>query len=346
MSAHYSRRDFLKLGSLSLAGLAFRPFYGTNQETDYGDLGRVAIYSVSVYSEPSDKSQIVFQRYRDEVFHIFEKIVSESGPSYNPIWYRVWGGYIHSAHIQQVQIQHNQVLSTIPEKGQLAEVTVPLSQALRYNRYSGWNPVYRLYYESLQWIIGIDEGPDGDAWYKLRDELLGVEYHVPAIHLRPIPPEEYSPLSADILPEKKRIEVSIARQYLTAFEDNKIVFETKISSGVPDRNPQPGKIPTDTPTGRFHVQSKLPSKHMGDGHLTSDPEAYELPGVPWTSFFEPQTGVAFHGTYWHQNYGIPMSHGCINMKPKEALWVYRWTNPAPEPGSWETRGYGTLVIVS
>lgn len=346
MSSVFSRRDFLKFSGFSLAGLAFRPFFGENQELIHGDLGRVAIYSVSVYKEPWDKSQILFQRYRDEIVNIYEEVISDQGPGYNPRWYRVWGGYIHSAHIQRVEVNLNPVLNTLPEKGQLAEVTVPLTQALRYNRYTGWQPVYRLYFESLQWITGIDEGPNGEAWYKLRDELLGVEYHVPAIHLRPILPQEYAPLASDVSPEKKRIEISLARQYLTAYEGERIVFETKISSGVPDRNPQPDRIPTNTPTGRFHIQSKLPSKHMGDGHLTSDPEAYELPGVPWTSFFEPQTGVAFHGTYWHQNYGIPMSHGCINMKPKEALWVYRWTNPAPEPGAWETRGYGTLVIVT
>lgn len=346
MATKLSRRDFLKLTGLSLAGLAFRPFFGVNQDSGFGDLGRVAIYSVSVYAEPWDKSKILFQRYRDDLVNIYEDVVSEKGPGYNPLWYRVWGGYIHSAHIQKVRVQLNPVQEEIPEKGQLAEVTVPLSQALRYNQYTGWQPVYRLYFQSIHWITGLDEGPDGEPWYKLRDELLGVEYHVQAAHLRPILPDEYAPLSADVPPEEKRIEVSLARQHLTAYEGEKIVFETTISSGVPDRNPQPGQIPTQTPTGKFHVQSKLPSKHMGDGHLTSDPEAYELPGVPWTSFFEPKTGVAFHGTYWHHNYGVPMSHGCINMKPEEALWIFRWTTPAPVPGSWETRGYGTRVIVT
>ncbi len=148
-------------------------------------------------------------------------------------------------------------------------------------------------------------------------------------------------------PEKKRIEVSLARQEATAYEYDQVVFHTKISSGLPDnRKPEPGYIPTQTPVGEYRVQSKMPSKHMGDGRVTADIYAYELPGVPWTSFFVPETGVAFHGTYWHTNYGMMMSHGCINMKPEEARWVFRWCTPVTDEKTIEKTGYGTQVIVS
>jgi lipoprotein-anchoring transpeptidase ErfK/SrfK len=106
------------------------------------------------------------------------------------------------------------------------------------------------------------------------------------------------------------------------------------------------KIPTDTPTGTFHIESKMPSKHMGDGNLTADINAYELPGVPWVSFFEPVTGVGFHGTFWHDNFGMTMSHGCVNMRTAEARWIFRWATPTPAITDWEKRGYGTLVIVT
>lgn len=84
---------------------------------------------------------------------------------------------------------------------------------------------------------------------------------------------------------------------------------------------------------------------MGDGVFTDDIEAYELPGVPWASFFEPENGVAFHGTYWHQNHGVPMSHGCINMKTEEALWLFRWVTPAADLSKIYTVGYGTQVLI-
>ena len=107
----------------------------------------------------------------------------------------------------------------------------------------------------------------------------------------------------------------------------------------------PGQIPTATPKGRFNIRVKMPSKHMGDGNLTDDITAYELPGVPWNCFFH-ETGVATHGTYWHQNYGRKMSHGCVNMTPDEAKWLFRWTMPESTEEIWEQRGFGTPVYVT
>ena len=56
--------------------------------------------------------------------------------------------------------------------------------------------------------------------------------------------------------------------------------------------------------------------------------------------------MAFHGTYWHTNYGMMMSHGCINMKPEEARWIFRWCTPVTDEKTIEKTGYGTQVIVS
>lgn len=344
-----TRRDFLRLSVLSLGALgslAFRPADVWGSVDPNAKLGRVALFpSVSVYSEPNDKSTIICQRFRDEVINLYYEVRPDTGPDYNPLWYRVWQGYIHSAHIQEVQVRLNQPLEKLPEKGQLVEVTVPFTQSLRYSRYNGWMEFYRLYEQSLHWAVGVDEGPDGEPWYRLKDELLEIEYQVPAIHMRPVLTEEFSPLSPDVPPQDKRIEVSLGRQMLTAYEKDKIVLQTRISSGMKTPNLDKSETPTETPKGSFRVYSKMPSKHMGDGRLDVNLDAYELPGVPWVTFFE-QTGVAFHGTYWHQNFGIPMSHGCINMKTEEARWVYRWTTPMATDQDWERRGNGTLVVVA
>ena len=344
-----SRRDFLKLSAITLGAVttqAFRPFLGSETEQKSNLMARIAIDSVSVYSQPNDKSTILYQRYRDEIINVYAEVISEFGPGYNPLWYRVWGGYIHSAYLQRVAINYNTIHSDIPEEGVLGEITVPLTQTMRDRQGLGWEPVYRLYYQSTHWVMGIDEGPDKEPWYRLKDELLEVDYHVPASHVRIIPLEELTPLSPDVPPHLKRVEVSVAYQTLKAFESDQIVFETNISSGVPMRNPDPTLIPTDTPKGTFNVQSKLPSKHMGDGNLTSDIFAYELPGVPWTTFFEPVTGIAFHGTYWHHNFGMRMSRGCINMKTEEAKWIFRWCTPVNNGDKIEARGMGTKVIVT
>jgi hypothetical protein len=345
MQTRLTRRELLKLAGLSLTGLALTPFDIHDPSTDVGELVRVGTHSVSVYSQPWDKSRILFQRYRDDILHVYYEVTSEHGPTWNPLWFRVWGGYVHSANMQRVRYSLNPVVSQVPEKGMLVEVSVPKIQSLRFSRYTGWEPEYRLYYQSLHWAVGLDEGPDGEPWYRLRDELLGVEYDVPAAQMRPVQAEEIAPLSPNVPPEKKRIEVSLTLQTVIAYEGDQQVFKTRCSSGVPQRVKVPGEVPTDTPKGTFHIQNKMPSKHMGDGNLTSDVEAYELPGVPWVSFFEPLTGVAFHGTYWHMNYGVPMSHGCVNLSPQDALWIFRWSTPVAQVTEWDNRGMGTLVTV-
>ncbi|HEX2981336.1 MAG TPA: L,D-transpeptidase [Anaerolineaceae bacterium] len=329
-----------------MSSLAFRPYFPPGDDFPSGDIARVATTSVSVYKEPDDESPIVTQRYRDELVNVYAEVISEKGPAYNPLWYRVWRGYIHSAHMQKVQVKLNPVASSIPEGGRLGEITVPFTQSLRFAKPNTWSDnCYRLYYGSNHWIIGIDEGPDGDPWYRVHDELLEIAYHVPAVHMRIFRPEEFSPISPNVPWEKKKVEVSISKQELIAYEDGNVVLQTKISSGIPSLLPSPNGIPTATPTGDFNIMSKMPSKHMGDGHITNDLEAYELPGVPWVSFFT-EDGVAFHGTYWHNNFGVQMSHGCVNMRTEEAQWLYRWLLPAAESGDWEKRGYGTRVLIT
>jgi hypothetical protein len=349
MKHHFlSRRDFLKLNLAALGGLAFAPLARSWDEFSDGDLIRVAAKSVSVHRNPDDTSPIIRQQYRDDIVNVYQEVNSGT-PGYNPIWYRVWGGYLHRARLQKVKVIYNQPLNTIHQNGQLAEITVPYSQSMRYTSSKGWQPLYRLYYNTTHWIVGIDEGPDKLPWYRILDELLEINYHVPTTHLRPIPEEEWAPLSPEIPFEKKRIEVDLSRQFLTAYENNQAVFQTSISSGIPGMQ-SANQLPSATPRGEFNIQSKYPSKHMGDGSLASDIEAYELVGVPWTSFFT-STGYAFHGTYWHDNFGVPMSRGCVNMRPAEAMWLFRWAFPVSPPQEFKTpekvdrKGFGTAVKI-
>jgi lipoprotein-anchoring transpeptidase ErfK/SrfK len=350
MSKKLSRRAFLKLGAAAFTALPFNPFPLPQDEYDYpsGEIGRVAIPSISIFREAKVDAETVAYRFRDEIVHIVYELIPPTGPIWNPLWYRIWGGYAHSAYIQRAKIRFNTPLSTVRETGQLCEVTVPYTYTYRYDVYNGWVFNFRLYYKTTHWAIGIAEGPDKQPWYKLYDETY-VEYFVPASHMRPIPDTEISPISADVPWEKKRIEVSIQEQTLTAYEYDKIVLQTKISSGMPSYGETINGIPTDTPTGQFNILSKLPSKHMGDARLTGAPDAYNLPGVPWTLFFH-ETGVAFHGAYWHNNFGVRMSHGCVNMRPDDAKWLFRWCDPkfdvpVKERTGWEKRGYGTMINI-
>ncbi|HSG43607.1 MAG TPA: L,D-transpeptidase family protein [Anaerolineales bacterium] len=340
-----SRRDFLKLSASTMASLAFSPSLpGLGSFVDAEQV-RVATNSISVYSEPDDQSLIVRQHFRDDLLHIYKEI-DAGAPAYNPIWYRVWGGYIHRGRVQKVKTIFNKPLDNFPDESrQPAELTVPYSQAMRYSKAYGWQPNLRLYYGSVHWIDGMDEGPDGEPWYQVYDELIGIHYHIQAIHLRPIPFEEWSPISPEIALEDKRIEVDLGTQTMKAYEYDQMVFQTNISSGITTVKQNPNDLSTKTPTGEFRIITKYPSKHMGNGSLFATTDDYELPGVPWTTFFHA-AGYAFHGTYWHDNYGTPMSRGCVNMRIEEAKWLFRWVRPLHEPERIYTPGYGTLVVIT
>ncbi len=106
--------------------------------------------------------------------------------------------------------------------------------------------------------------------------------------------------------DNKKILVVLSEQKLYAFDGDKLLASFLISSGTADH---------PTVTGKFNVWIKLESTRMtGDG--------YDLANVPYTMYFKGSYGI--HGTYWHSNFGVPMSHGCINMKTDEAEWLYNW----------------------
>jgi LysM repeat protein len=128
-------------------------------------------------------------------------------------------------------------------------------------------------------------------------------------------PQPPTPTPAPSSGETKWIDISLSHQRLIAYEGNKVFLSALISSGVPSH---------PTVIGRFRIYMKLVSQRMvGPG--------YNLPNVPWVMYF--YDGYAIHGTYWHHNFGHPMSHGCINMTIEDAHKLYNW---APK---------GTLVVI-
>jgi hypothetical protein len=358
MRRRLARAEFLKLGGFSLAGLAFGPNFPQQPEQDQGLLARVASKQVDVRSRPNDEAPIVGNRFRDQLLHVYAELRPPDAPKfYNTLWYRVWGGYVHSAHLQIVAIRLQKPERYVPPGGQLGEITVPYTTAYQKDRWNNWSPWRgsRLYYTSTHWVTGIESGPDGQPWYQITSELSDSEiYYIPAEHLRFIRTEEWSPIATDVPPGRKRIEISLDEQVLRAFENDKLVLNVRISSGIPNSRLDKDEFPTGTPKGRFVIYSKMPSKHMGSvagGEEVEERGGFTLPGVPWTSFFKDPGGYAMHGTYWHNNFGVQMSHGCVNMRNEDARWLFRWSNPVfdptqiKSPRDWEQTGNGTQVLV-
>jgi hypothetical protein len=332
-----TRREFLQASSLGLAGIGLAS--GPARRLDFPpyQLGRVAEQFVDLHREPFFASEKVGRFVRDDVFPIQSAVIGDTLPEHNRVWYEIAGqGYVHSSPVQPVRDVRQTPAETIPEGGALGEVTIPFVDARRMASDLSFRS-YRYYYKCTFWIRGVQRDSAGRVWYRVWDDLREVDYFAYAEAFRLIPPEELAPLSPDVPLEEKRVEVDLARQWVRCYEGSQLIFTTKISSGW--------RYATGyylTPVGDFQTYHKRHSRHMAGGNLAT---GYDLPGVPWVAYINNQ-GISFHGTYWHNDFGRPRSHGCINMTPDAALWLSRWTQPPLPADAQEVRvGFGTTVSV-
>lgn len=117
----------------------------------------------------------------------------------------------------------------------------------------------------------------------------------------------------------KRLYVDLSQQKLLAFEGDRLVYEFPVSTGKW----------YSTPTGEFRIWTWLRYTRMSGGSKANG-TYYNLPNVPYTMYFANAAvpkwrGYGIHGAYWHNNFGTPMSHGCVNMKEADVAKIYEWT---------------------
>ena len=288
-----------------------------------GQQGRVIYENVGIYERPSFDSRLIRLHWMDAVVPITQVRVGDKEPAHNRIWYRIGQeGYAHSGGLQPVQTRTNPVISDLPPEGALAEVTVPYTDAL-WNPGARYHVAYRFYYETTHWIAGVVQSGDGTPYYHILEDKWDLDYYVPAAHLRVISPEELSLISPNVPQYAKRIEVRTDLQVVIAYEWNEPVFMVKAATGADFST---GKY--ITPPGRHLTNYKRPSRHMAAGNLAYN--GYDLPGVPWINYIT-ESGIALHGTYWHNDFGKARSHGCINLPSRASKWIYRWTHPIVPP---------------
>lgn len=118
---------------------------------------------------------------------------------------------------------------------------------------------------------------------------------------------------------EKHIYVDLATQTLTAYQGDTLFMTAKVSTGKW----------FETPTGEFTIWEKVRSTKMSGGEGA---DYYNLPNVPYVMFFSgsgiaASRGFGLHGAYWHNNFGHPMSHGCVNMREVDAKKLYEWATP-------------------
>ena len=150
-------------------------------------------------------------------------------------------------------------------------------------------------------------------------------------------PQSLDSLTPIKMPNEKRwIRVDLSEQTVVAYEGKKPVRAFIVSSGLPG---------TPTVTGEFRIRTKVVEQVMVGGVGAG---YYYLPGVKWVQYFYQD--YSFHGTYWHNNFGHPMSHGCLNMTNADAKWLFDWAGPVWDGKStWyksNDENPGTLVIIT
>ncbi len=162
---------------------------------------------------------------------------------------------------------------------------------------------------------------DGHTWYKVifdefvryPERILGGLY-VAADNVNVLLDEgEKTTWEDGSATTTKRIVIDRATQRLYAYDGDVLFMETLISTGL-ELSP--------TAAGTFTIYKKTPSRYM-QGPLPGFIDVYDLPGVPWNLYFTTD-GAVIHGAYWHDSFGKPYSHGCVNLLPSDARKLYIW----------------------
>jgi lipoprotein-anchoring transpeptidase ErfK/SrfK len=337
-----SRKDFIKLLGLSVTSIGFKPILNIDRQSkfpDYDRLGRICIIGmVDIKSSPSEGSDTVGVLYEDAVFPWFREVVAKQ-PNYNVFnqrWVETQDGFVYAANVQPVRnlpnVPISALLPTSSGEGMWAEVTVPYADVTLVNGPSSNSWVrarldqglpLRVYYGQVYYIDQIKSDKSGGVYYRVNPNYYGgVDmFWVPAEAMYPIPASELSPINPEV--ENKKIVIDVSRQTISCFENDKEVYYCRVSTGAKyDMYGNPVEK-WSTPIGTYVISRKFISLQMSGG-TTGAP--YDLPGIGWVSIFATG-GVAIHATVWHNDFGTPKSHGCVNTLPDDAKWIFRWSLP-------------------
>jgi hypothetical protein len=212
----------------------------------------------------------------------------------------------------------------------------------------------RLYYGQVVWIDQIRQS-NGFVEYRWSEDAYGHGYGyggsygeffwADAVGLKVLTEEDVAPISPNVDANDKSIAVNLDTQTLSCFEGKTEVFFCRTATGIaidPVTGLRSEKLAT--PVGNLITHWKIISKNMTAGSAQS---GYSTPAVPWCTFVSGE-GVAIHGAFWHNAFGEKWSHGCINVTPQNAKWIFRWTTPYVSLAQSELRmslpDHGTIAV--
>jgi hypothetical protein len=381
MKRNLTRRDFLKVAGFGLGALAFNP--GKIFDFEYlaspkrlpqfpasEIIGRVLEPDIDLRNRPTNDPGIntsIGKLAADTLVEWNREVVGNVvGGLNNQKYVETPQGFIYGSVIQPTRNSPNIPITAMPagQAGFWAEVTVPYVDLAHEG--TVWSPwlqdhiIYnfppRLYYGQVVWIDQIRTS-NGFAEYRWNEDAghgygggaYNEYYWGDGAGFKILTDDDVAPISPNVDPNEKRIEVDLDFQTLSCYEGNNEVFYCRVSSGL-NIDPATGAIndslDTATPIGNLLTHWKIMSLNMTAGSFQS---GYSTPAVPWSTMISGD-GVAIHGAFWHNAFGEKRSHGCINVTPEDAKYIFRWTTPYVSLAQSEQRmslpDHGTIVVTT
>jgi len=380
MRKEVSRRDFIKLSGVGLAGLGALALnrYKTFDLEILGSpkrlpqfpnspiIGRIVDPDISLRSTPTNDdsaiNNVLARLPADTLLEWNREVVGNViGGLNNQRYVETPQGYVYGSVIQPTRNIPNTPVAEMPPgyPGFWAEVTVPYvdlahdgvvaSPWLKSNIEHNFPP--RLYYGQVVWIDQI-RTTNGFAEYRWNEDAphgygygaYGEFFWADGAAFKVLTDNDVAPISPEVDPNDKRIDVDLDFQTLSCYEGNTEVYFCRISSGL--KYDAYGQVSTElaTPVGNLLTHWKIFSLNMTAGTFQS---GYSTPAVPWSTMISGE-GIAIHGAFWHNAFGEKRSHGCINVTPEDAKWIFRWTTPYVSTEQSEIRlslpEHGTIVV--
>jgi len=378
MNHNLSRRDFLKIAGVSLGALAFRSY-----RMPYSDylaapkrlpefpkseiIGRVVENGIDLRNRATNDPNLntsIGRLPADTLVEWGRQVVGNViGGLSNQRYVETPQGFIYASMLQPTRNLPNTPITEVPagQPGFWAEVTVPYvnlahegtvqSPWLKSNIEYNFPP--RLYYGQVVWIDQIRTS-NGFVEYRWNEDVNGHGYGYGAYGeffwadgagLKVLTEADVAPIHPEVDPGQKTITANLDYQTLSCYEGSSEVFFCRISSGLtydPGTSQVSDKLAT--PVGNLLTHWKIVSLNMTAGTAQA---GYSTPAVPWNTMISGD-GIAIHGAFWHNAFGEKRSHGCINVTPADAKWIWRWTTPYVSLAQSEMRlslpEHGTTVV--
>jgi len=382
MKKPLSRREFLKMSGVGVAGLsavgltvrkgyALETFSTPKRLPQFPNsdiIGRVVDPGVDLRNRPTNDPGLntsIAKLEADTLLEWNREVIGNViGGLTNQKYVETPQGFVYGSVMQPTRNLPNTPITEIPagQSGFWAEVTVPYVDLAHEGAVASpwmqdhiaYNFPPRLYYGQVVWIDQIRTN-NGFVEYRWNEDAphgygygaYGELYWADGAGLKILTDADIAPISPNVDPGQKRIEVNLDYQILSCYEGPTEVFFCRTASGL-KYDFQTGLDNSEfaTPVGNLLTHWKIISLNMTAGNFTS---GYSTPAVPWSTMISGD-GIAIHGAFWHNAFGEKRSHGCINVTPEDAKWIFRWTTPYVSLAQSEMRmnlpEHGTAVVTS